>query len=290
MSNKHPIIAITGSSGAGTTHARVAFEHIFRQEGIDAAWIDGDGFHRFTREEMERLAGTAAKTGANVTHFGPEGNLLEELETLFREYAQHGTGRRRRYVHTDEEARQLGLPAGTFTPWEPIPEGTDLLFYEGLHGCLVNDTVNIAEHVDLGIGVVPIINLEWIQKIHRDRAVRGHSPADATRSILSRMEDYVHCITSQFSHTHVNFQRIPLIDTSNPFAAPEVPTDSESAVVIHIQDRRRLQVDFRYLLEMLDGSFMSRPDTIVVPGGKYTFAMEIILLPAIQRMMAARAA
>ncbi len=288
MSRIHPVIAVTGSSGAGTTHARTAFEHIFRQEGIRAAMIDGDSYHRFNRSEMDRLRAAAEQSGANITHFGPEGNLFEEQEALFRQYAASGTGQRRLYAHTEEEAARYGCPVGTFTAWESLPEPTDLLCYEGLHGGLVTDELSIVQHVDFLIGVVPIINLEWIQKIHRDQSVRGHSQEAAIQAILRRMHDYVHYITPQFSRTHVNFQRIPLIDTSNPFAARDVPTDSESAVVIHIQDRRKVQPDFRYLLEMLDGSYMSRPDTIVVPGGKYTFAMEIVCLPVIQRLMAAR--
>jgi phosphoribulokinase len=290
MSNRHPIVAVTGSSGAGTTHTKSAFERAFLQEGIRAASVDGDSFHRFNRDEMERLSEAAAKTGANLTHFGPEGNFFEELEALFREYGDNGTGRRRRYVHTDEEARQYGAPTGTFTPWEPLPTPTDLLFYEGLHGGVETATVNVARYVDLLIGVVPIINLEWMQKIHRDHAVRGYSPEAATQMILRRMDDYVNYITPQFSRTHINVQRVPLVDTSNPFGAPELPRESEIAIVIHIRDRKKMQVDFRHLLELLDGSFMSRPDTIVVPGGKYAFAMEIIVLPVIQRLLMAQGA
>ncbi|MGE0383932.1 MAG: phosphoribulokinase [Gammaproteobacteria bacterium] len=290
MSRDHPIIAVTGSSGAGTTHAKSAFERIFHQEGIAAALVEGDSFHRFDRQEMDRLREAAAKTGAKVTHFGPEGNLFEDLEALFEEYGARGTGKRRRYVHTEEEARETGASVGTFTPWEPLAAGTDLLFYEGLHGGLVTERINVPRHVDLLIGVVPIINLEWMQKIHRDQAVRGYSTETATQMILRRMDDYVHYITPQFSRTHVNFQRIPLVDTSNPFAARELPSDGETAVVIHVQDRRKLQADFRTLLDLLDGSFMARPDTLVVPGAKYVFAMELIVLPVIQRLMAARAA
>ena len=35
MSEKHPIIAITGSSGAGTTTVQHTFEQIFRREGLE---------------------------------------------------------------------------------------------------------------------------------------------------------------------------------------------------------------------------------------------------------------
>ena len=290
MSKKHPVIAVTGSSGAGTTHARSAFEAIFRKEGIDAAWVEGDSFHRFDRDKMDRLREAAARSGVKITHFGPEGNLFEELEALFSEYSARGTGKRRHYVHTEADAQALGTRIGTFTPWEPLPEDTDLLFYEGLHGGLVTDKVNVMRHVDLLIGVVPIINLEWMQKIHRDQTVRGYSMENATQMILRRMDDYVHHITPQFSRTHINFQRIPLIDTSNPFAARELPNDAEHAVVIHVQDRKKLTTDLQDLVAKLDGAYFTRPDTVVLPGGEYVSAIELILLPAIQRMMAARRA
>jgi phosphoribulokinase len=288
MSRKHPIVAVTGSSGAGTTGVKVAFEQVFRKESINAAFVEGDSFHRYDRAEMERAVAAAQAGGGNVTHFGQEGNLFSELDALFREYAAHGTGRRRHYIHNEEKAARSGYPAGSITPWEPLPHPTDLLFYEGLHGGLVCDGFNIAQYVDLLIGVVPIINLEWMQKIHRDKQVRGYTSEDATRMILDRMHDYVHYITPQFSRTHINFQRVPTVDTSNPFAATEIPSNDQSFVVIHIRDLKKMAVDFRYLLEMLQGSFMSAPDTIVVPAGKMIFAMQLIVTPAIARMMVDR--
>ena len=284
MSNKHVIVAVTGSSGAGTTNVRQAFEHIFRNEGIKPAIIEGDSFHRYNRTEMDRAVVTADKSGKRLTHFGPEGNLFEELEHLFREYSESGTGKKRYYVHNEVEASRYGHPPGSLTPWEPLEAETDFLFYEGLHGGLITDTINIAQYVDLLIGVVPIINLEWMQKIHRDQAIRGYSPEDATKMILRRMHDYVHYITPQFSRTDINFQRVPTVDTSNPFAATIIPTNDESFYVIHIRNMKKIQADFHYLLEMLVGSFMSAPDTIVIPAGKNIFAMQLILNPVIHRL------
>ena len=285
MSKKHPIVAVTGSSGAGTSQVKAAFEYIFRDEGINPAIIEGDSFHRYNRKEMDEATKKAEEQGNNLTHFGPDGNLFAELEALFREYAENGTGQRRYYVHNEEEAIRHGSPPGTLTSWEPLPDDTDLLFYEGLHGGLISDSVNIAQHVDLLIGVVPIINLEWMQKIHRDQAVRGYTAEDATRMILRRLPDYVHYITPQFSRTDVNFQRVPTVDTSNPFMFDQIPSNDQSLSVIHVQNPKKLQVDFRYLLEMLDGSVMSAPDTIVVPAGKNVFAMQLIINPVIQNMM-----
>jgi len=286
MSAQHPIVAITGSSGAGTSNVKAAFEHIFQRAGITPAIVEGDCFHRYNRKEMDEIVARIEKEGGHgPTHFGPEGNLFEELEALFAEYAEHGTGKRRYYIHDEEEAARHNAVVGELTPWEPLPLDTDLLFYEGLHGGLVTDKVNVAQHVDLLIGVVPIINLEWIQKIHRDKTVRGYTSEGATQMILSRMHDYTHYITPQFSRTDINFQRVPTVDTSNPFAATEIPTNDQSFSVIHIRNHEKIKVDFHYLLDLLGGSFMSAPDTIVVPAGKKILAMQLIITPVVHQMM-----
>ncbi len=288
MSEQHPIIAVTGSSGAGTTNVKTAFEHICAREGIKPAIIEGDSFHRYDRQAMQKAVEEAKKQGKMVTHFGPEGNLFEELEAVFREYSEKGTGKRRWYVHNEEEAAKHQLPPGSISEWEPLPKETHVLFYEGLHGGLITDKVNVAKYVDLLIGVVPIINLEWIQKIHRDRLERGHSAEAATQAILDRMHDYVHYIVPQFSRTDINFQRVPTVDTSDPFAERDVPTNDESFSVVHVRNHKKLDVDFPYLLAMIDGSFMSTPDTLVIPASKKIFAMELIFTPIAEKMMAAR--
>ena len=285
MSNKHPIIAVTGSSGAGTSIAKSAFMYIFRKHGINPAIIDGDCFHRYDRNEMDKLSAKAEKEGKHLTHFGPEGNLFEELENVFCEYSKKGAEKKRFYIHDEKEASEHNSAPGTLTPWEPLEKNTDLLFYEGLHGGLVTNKINVAKYVDLLIGVTPIINLEWMQKIHRDRAIRGYTTEDATKLILSRMHDYVHYITPQFSLTDINFQRVPTIDTSNPFATHYIPSNDESFSVLHIRNLEKINVDFRHLLEMLEGSIMSSPDTIVVPAGKKVFAMQLILTPVIQKLL-----
>jgi phosphoribulokinase len=287
MSVKHPIIAITGSSGAGTTSVMLTFEQIFRREGVNAAFLEGDSFHRYDRAEMKERMGKALAHGEpHFSHFGAEANLFEELAEVFRTYGESGRGRRRRYLHDEEEAKPCGQKPGTFTPWEELPADTDLLFYEGLHGAVVTEEVDIARHPDLLIGVVPVINLEWIQKLHRDKSMRGYSTEAVTDTILRRMHDYVHYICPQFSRTHVNFQRVPVVDTSNPFVARFIPTPDESMLVIRFADPRG--IDFPYLLSMLDGSFMSRANTIVCPGGKMALAMQLIFTPFIWRMMERR--
>jgi len=289
MSKKHPIIAVTGSSGAGTTTVKVAFEHIFLREGVNPVVIEGDSYHRFDRAAMKVAMKEAEESGNHsFSHFGPEANVFDKLEETFKTYGETGSCERRYYLHSDEEAKPFGQQPGEFTPWEKIESGTDLLFYEGLHGGIVTDDADVARYVDLLIGVVPIVNLEWIQKIFRDCEQRGYSTEAVTDTILRRMHDYVHYITPQFSRTDINFQRVPTVDTSNPFIARDIPTADESFVVIRFKDPKQLDVDFNYLLNMLKDSFMSRRNTIVVPAGKMGFAMEIILAPIIENMLAAR--
>ncbi len=284
MSAKHPIISVTGSSGAGTTTVMTAFQQIFRREGVRAAMIEGDAFHRFDRAQMRALMGQRQSAGDNhFSHFGPEANLFEELETAFASYAAKGVCTIRNYLHNEEEAAPFGLEPGVFTPWREVEPGTDLLFYEGLHGAVKTETVNVARHVDMLIGVVPTINLEWIQKLHRDKSTRGHSHEAIVDTILRRMPDYVNYICPQFSETHVNFQRIPTVDTSNPFIARDIPTADESMLIIRFAKPKG--IDFPYLLSMLKESFMSRPNTIVCPGGKMLLAMQLIFTPMIWQLM-----
>ena len=271
MSIKHPVIAVTGSSGAGTTTVMKSFAHIFRREGVKAQVIEGDSFHRYNRKQMrERVAAADDGSGEAISHFGPEANLLAELAQTFEEYGASGHGRVRRYVHDAAESKELNAEAGTFTDWQPMAADSDLLFYEGLHGAYV------------GAGVVPIINLEWIQKLHRDRTHRGYSQDAVVDTILRRMPDYVNHICPQFSRTHVNFQRVPTVDTSNPFIARDIPTADESMVVIRFANPKG--IDFPYLVSMLHNSWMSRPNNIVVPGGQMGLAMQFILTPMILRL------
>jgi phosphoribulokinase len=287
MSLNHPIISVTGSSGAGTTSVKRTFDQIFRREGVKAAYIEGDAFHRYNRQDMKAAMAEAAVGGNNhFSHFGPEANLFEELEEIFREYGATGGGRTRHYIHDTKEAALYGASPGEFTGWTDFPADTDLLFYEGLHGALVTEQVNIAQHADLKIGVVPVINLEWIQKIHRDKDVRGYSTEAVTDTILRRMPDYVHYICPQFTQTDINFQRVPTVDTSNPFIARWIPTADESMVVIRFRTPRG--IDFPYLVSMIHDSFMSRANSIVIPGGKLDIAMQLILTPMILKLVQRR--
>ena len=263
------------------------FEQIFRRELVNAAFVEGDSFHRYDRAAMKQKLADALERGDNrFSHFGAEANLFEELEALFQSYGESGRGRRRKYLHDEEEARRHGQKPGTFTEWEDLSGESELLFYEGLHGAVVTETVDIARHVDLLIGVVPVINLEWIQKLHRDKATRGYSTEAVTDTILRRMQDYLHYICPQFSRTHINFQRVPVVDTSNPFIARFIPTPDESFLVIRFANPRG--IDLPYLLSMLHGAFMSRPNTIVCPGGKMDLAMQLIFTPMILRLMECR--
>ena len=283
----HPIIAVTGSSGAGTTSVSRIFQQIFRREKVGAAFVEGDAFHRYDRAEMaQRMTEETAAGNHAFSHFGPAANLFEELEALFRDYAAEGSGRFRKYLHDDEEAGPYDQEPGTFTPWQDVPPDADLLFYEGLHGAIRTDRVDVARYPDLLIGVVPVINLEWIQKIHRDKSARGYSTEAVTDTILRRMPDFVNYICPQFTRTHINFQRVPVVDTSNPFIARFIPTLDESFLVIRFRDPRG--IDFPYLLSMIGDSFMSRANTLVCPGGKMDLAMQLIFTPMIWRLIEQR--
>ncbi len=283
MSAKHPIIAVTGSSGAGTTTTSDAFRKMFNMMKIQAAWLEGDSFHRFTRPEMDLEIKKAKEQGRHISYFGAQANDFNKLESVFRQYSQHGTGEFRRYLHTFDEAVPYNQIPGTFTNWQPLPKKTDLMFYEGLHGGVVDGEINVAKHVDLLIGMVPIVNLEWIQKFVRDTRDRGHSKEAVMDSIVRSMDDYLNFITPQFSRTHINFQRVPTVDTSNPFSAKGIPSLDESFVVIRFRGIK--QVDFPFLVSMIQGAFMSRHNTLVVPGGKMSFAMELIIRPLLQQLI-----
>ncbi len=284
MSKKHPIISVTGSSGAGTSTIKHTFDQIFRREGVTAVSIEGDAFHRYNRADMKAELQRRTEAGDQTfSHFSYDANVLDELERVFRDYGETGAGKTRHYVHDDAEAEKFGVPPGHFTDWAPFEDGSDLLFYEGLHGAVVNDNVNLAALADLKIGVVPVINLEWIQKIHRDRSSRGYSTEAVTDTILRRMQAYVNCICPQFTETDINFQRVPVVDTSNPFIARWIPTPDESLVVIRFKNPRG--IDFSYLTSMIRNSWMSRANSIVIPGGKMDLAMQLIFTPMIERLV-----
>ncbi|MBS8227184.1 phosphoribulokinase [Vannielia litorea] len=284
MSKKHPIISVTGSSGAGTTTVKSTFDQIFRREGISTVSIEGDAFHRYDRAAMKaELESRKAAGDETFSHFSYEANELGKLEEVFRTYSESGTGQTRHYVHDDDESARYGVAPGNFTEWKSFDEGSDLLFYEGLHGAVVNDEVNLAALADLKIGVVPVINLEWIQKIHRDKASRGYTTEAVTDTILRRMHAYVHCICPQFTETDINFQRVPVVDTSNPFIARWIPTADESLVVIRFKNPRG--IDFQYLTSMIQNSWMSRANSIVIPGGKMDLAMQLIFTPMVARLV-----
>jgi phosphoribulokinase len=290
MSARFPIVAVTGSSGAGTSRTRPLFERLFAERGLRVACVEGDSFHAYDRAQMLAVLERARIRGENFSHFGPDANQWDRLEALFREFAERGTGAVRRYLHTEQEAKEARQAAGTFTPWAPLPEGTQALFYEGLHGAVVTDELDVARHADLLVGVTPTVNLEWVQKIRRDTDERGYDAEEVVRTILRRMPDYARYIAPQFSRTDVNFQRVPLVDTSNPFTLQDVPGPTESLLVVHVRRPERLGVDADTLAAQVPGAFRTRPGTLVAPGEQAEAAMHRALAPALDRLAALRAA
>lgn len=291
LKQKYPVFVVTGSSGAGTSTVQDALKHIFWRLSLIPLYIEGDSYHRWGREETKNKMETALREGITLSHFSPEANLLDELEQTFERYGATGTAKRRFYVHSTEESdRHGGVPPGEFTEWEEI-EGKkkdlpDILCYEGLHGAYADDRIDLTKYVDVAIGVVPIVNLEWIQKIHRDGKDRGYAPEVTTQTILRRMPDYIEHITPQFSRTDINFQRVPTVDTSNPFVARDVPKPEESFVIIRFTNPRKFDVNFPNLLLEIEGSFMPpRTNTIVVPGVRMGQAMELVFEPIIENLI-----
>ncbi len=292
MSKQHPVVALTGASGAGTSTAKRAFEHIFKKENIKAGIVEGDSFHRYNRAAMrERVAESKQFYLRVFTHYCEQANYLDKLAALFEQYGNSGTGEIRYYAHNSKEAQKhnirlgIDIQPGNFTPWETLPAGTDLLFYEGLHGGAVTRTVNVAQHVDLLVGVVPCINLEWMQKIWRDSSERPYTPEQVTEVILERMPDYVKYIAPQFDRTHINFHRVPLVDTGNPFSignAKAIPAPENSLVIITV---RKDLLSLQSVLNAIEGSQQTSEQTVVVPGQHMSKAMELALKPAIQNLL-----
>ena len=286
MSRRHPIISITGSSGAGTTSVKQTFEQIFRRENVDAAYIEGDAFHRYDRAEMRaKMAEEAERGNKHFSHFSPEANLFEELEKAFRDYGETGTGDDAPLRPRRARGEAATAPApGTFTEWGPLPENTDLLFYEGLHGAVVTDKVNVAQHADLKIGVVPVINLEWIQKLHRDRSARGYSDRGRDRhdpAAHARLREL------HLPAVHRDRHQLPARADGRHLEPVHRALDPDAGRIDGgdplLQNPRG--IDFPYLLSMIPHSFMSRANSIVIPGGKLDLAMQLILTPLILQLI-----
>ena len=281
MSLKHPIIAITGSSGAGTTSVKHTFEQIFRREKINPVYIEGDAFHRWNRLEMrEKMKEAAARGDNHYSHFGADANLFEELEKTLRRlrrdrqradaplYPRRRRGReaRRRAGHLHRMGRiHAGLgPAVLRGPARLRRDRQG----QCRPACRSQDRRRAGASISNG-----------------SRSCTATAPRAAIPPRRSPTRSCGACpitsITScpQFTQTDINFQRVPTVDTSNPFIARWIPTPDESIVVIRFRDTHG--IDFPYLLSMIHGSFMSRANSIVIPGGKLDIAMQLIFTPMI---------
>ncbi|GKT11478.1 MAG: phosphoribulokinase [Thiomicrorhabdus sp.] len=302
MSVTHPIVAVTGSSGAGTSFVKRAVETIFKRENLKVAVIEGDSFHKYSRVEMRAKVAESKKDGGKpLTHFSEHANEFQKLEALFASYKETATGKKRYYIHSEEEADEHNARLGTdllpgeFTPWEEVEADTDIMFYEGLHGAVKRmdhgpeeGKYDVAQHVDLSIGVAPVINIEWMQKIYRDTSERPYSVDQVRDTIMERMDDYIEYIVPQFHRTCVNFQRIPLVDTSDPFStqtesAPMGPTPEDSLIITHV---RHDEVDLSTIVGKIDGAWLQNDHTMICSGTQMVDAMDIIMTPIIQKLIA----
>ena len=307
MSVDHPIIAVTGASGAGTTVVQQAFKEIFFRQKIHAVFAEGNGFLRYDDGDCEKHVADALAEGHHISCYGPELNDFQRLESLFREYSNSGTGRMR-YKLSEENARQHDLPPGGFTPWQDLPLESDCLFYEGMHGGVVADSwtrrkqqltppsgdrrsernsgVNVAQYVDLLIGVVPAINLQWAQRIHHERVLSNRPAEQTTEHIVQQLQDYIHFIVPQFSLSDINFQRMPVVDTSNPFDLDRVPADYESVLVVSFREPDKH--DVASYARRIPRARLSGRKSLLIPGGQLQHALDVICAPIIETLIAAR--
>lgn len=305
MSEQHPVIAVTGASGAGTTAVQQAFKEIFFRQKINAAFLQGSGFLRYSEIESEKYISQSLADGRHISCYGPELNDFTRLQNCFSHYSETGCCDMRFKV-TEGNQHLYTAPVGEFTEWQEGPLNADCLFYEGMHGGVVAETwtrrksdnsddvlndrrstkidgVNVAQYVDLLIGVVPAINLEWIQRIHHDQITHKQSAEQVTVSILEQLQDYIYFIVPQFSITDINFQRMPVVDTSNPFDLQAVPTEKESIVVISFKEPSKY--DIENYLQRIDGAFVSGRQSLVIPGGQMKHALDIICAPLIENLV-----
>ncbi len=305
MSKQHPIVAVTGACGAGTTVVQQAFKEIFFRQKINAAFVQGDGFLRYNEKESKKAIADSLVDGRSISIYGPELNNFSKLESCFKDYSINGQCEIRTKV-TEENKNYFQANVGEFTQWQLSHENSDCLFYEGMHGGVVAQTwgrrksdglslithdrrnnktkgVNSAQYVDLLIGIVPAINLEWIQRIHHDQINYKQSAEQITANILEQLQDYIDFMVPQFSITDINFQRIPVVDTSNPFDQQKVPTEKESIVVISFKEPEKY--DLGNYLNCIDEAFMSNSKNIVIPGGHLQHALDIICAPLIESLI-----
>lgn len=305
MSLDHPIIAVTGASGAGTTMVQQAFKEIFYRQGIKAAFAEGDAFLRYSDTETEKIISHALAEGRHISCYGPDLNNFQQLESLFSQYSEQGSGRLR-YKVSQENQHRYSQPVGEFTEWQDVPVDTDCLFYEGMHGGVVADTwtrrkdngvtvendrrtpenkgVDVVQYVDLLIGVVPAINLEWIQRIHHDQHTKQCSAQKTTDNIVEQLRDYIHFIVPQFSVSDINFQRMPVVDTSNPFDVDRVPAEYESVIVVSFKEPAKHDV-VNYASRIDDARLTGR-NSLLIPGGQLQHALDVICAPLIEALIA----
>ncbi len=292
MSKKHPIIAVTGSSGAGTTFVTKAFKRIFTKKKLNVVVIEGDSFHKFERDQMKKeVIKSRKKNGVVLTHFSKDANHFDRLVALFKQYGKDATGKKRYYIHSQEEAlahnQRLGtnLKPGQFTPWEYIKPQSDLMFYEGLHGGVKTAEIDVADEVDLLVGVAPSVNIEWIQKIYRDTTERLYTPEQVVATILDRMPDYAEFITPQFERTHINFHRVPLIDTTNPFAKQNVPAPEDSLIIISTRINDINLKNVKNSLPKTAMAHLQNEKTLVCLGSYIVDIMDKLFTPIITKLI-----
>ncbi len=171
MSVRHPIIAVTGSSGAGTTTVMKTFDHIFRREQHQGP---GDRGRFVSRLQPGRDARARARGGHGQgsdhqpfrTGVEPVGRARRHDGSLRRHRRRQGAPLHPR--RRGSASSSSGEP-GTFTTGSRCRRTATCSSTKGCMAATRTARWMSREKVDLLVGVVPIINLEWIQKLHRDQ-------------------------------------------------------------------------------------------------------------------------
>lgn len=287
------VVVVIGFFGVGISIVKCVFEYIFVREGIIFVVVEGDSYYCYEWMFMKQVMVDVLVKGENFFYFGFEVNFFDKFEELFCIYGEIGVGQKCYYFYSVEEVVEynvcfgVNFELGQFMFWEDIFLGIDVLFYEGFYGGVKGEGYDVVVLVDLLVGVVLIINFEWIQKIYCDNVECGYFVEVIVDMILCWMFDYINYICLQFSQIDINFQRVFIVDIFNLFICWNILILDESFVIIYFCKGvcEKWGIDFGYLLSMIYDFFMFSFISIVVNGGKMGFVMELIFILIIYCMI-----
>ena len=250
MSVKHPIISVTGSSGAGTTSVKTTFKRIFNRETVNAASSMAMHSIAMTAQMKRVMAEEAEREINHFSHFGPECQPAGGTGRVYSGISAKPEPEKPGTTCTTRKKRTCTARPGTFSAWEDIDPEYRIIVLRRTAWRGGDRRRQPGAALRPKIGVVPVVNLEWIQKIHRDKMDRGYSTQAIKDTILRRMPDYLDYICPQFSQTDINFPARADRRYIERLCARWIPTPDESMVVI----RFRQSQGYRFPLPDLDDS------------------------------------